>query len=121
MTAYRDWGIERMREISTSDFHIEPVPVEARDQFRAMAESYWRDLMPDAAVCKSRESRDYFFQETFTWAGGNRHPHWALIEKQPIGFVSFEIEDETAYVRDFYIAAEYRRKRVWIKNGGLDV
>ena len=40
----------------TSDFHIEPVPVEAREQFRAMAGAYWRDLMPNAEVCKSRES-----------------------------------------------------------------
>ena len=94
----------------TSNLHIEPVPVEAREQFRAMAEAYWRDLMPDAAVCKSRESRDSFFEETFTWAGGNRHPHWALVDKQPIGFVSFEIEDQTAYVHDFYIATEHRRK-----------
>lgn len=52
----------------TSDFYIEPVPVEAREQFCAMAEAYWRDLMPDAEVCKSRESRDSYFLETFTWA-----------------------------------------------------
>ena len=45
----------------TSDFYIEPVPVEAREQFRAMAEAYWRDLMPDAAVCPVAGIARFFF------------------------------------------------------------
>lgn len=37
MTVCRNWGIERVGETSTRDLHIEPVPVEAREQFRVMA------------------------------------------------------------------------------------
>ena len=89
---------------------IEPVPIAARGQFRALAEAYWREVMPHASVCQSQKACDAFFEEIFTWAGGNRHPHWALIEGQPIGFVSFEIEGGRARVHDFYISSEHRRR-----------
>ncbi|MDP6039787.1 MAG: GNAT family N-acetyltransferase [Candidatus Latescibacteria bacterium] len=101
----------------TNGFHIERVPVESRDQFRTMAETYWRDLMPDAPVCKSREVCDAYFDETFSWDKGNKHPFWALEDGVPVGFVSFEVEKGTAqldgkkaYVHNFYVAAEFRRK-----------
>ena len=89
---------------------IEPVPIAARGQFRALAEAYWREVMPQASVCQSQKACDAFCEEIFTWAGGNRHPHWALIEGQPIGFVSFEIEGGRARVHDFYISSEHRRR-----------
>ena len=61
--------------------------------------------------CVSRGNHAILFlKRRLHGAGGNRHPHWALVDKQPIGFVSFEIEDQTAYVHDFYIATEHRRK-----------
>ena len=99
-----------MVETSTNDLHIEPVPIAAREQFRAMVEAYWREVMPHASACQSPEARDGFFEEIFTWAGGNRHPHWVLMEEQPIGFVSFEIEGGIARVHDFYVVAEHQRK-----------
>jgi len=103
--------------MSENELHIKRVPVERREEFRAMAEVYWYDLMPDSSVCKSREDSDAFFGETFMWEGGDRHPYWVLLENRPIGFVSFDgdggdshLDGKIAYVHDFYVSAKYRRK-----------
>lgn len=100
-----------------TNLHIEHVPLEQRETFFQMAVNYWQDLTPDVAFLKSQEATQACFDDTFTWAGGNRHPYWAWANTEPIGFISIELEHQSntvdgkmAYVHDFYIASQHRRK-----------
>jgi ribosomal protein S18 acetylase RimI-like enzyme len=88
--------------------------VEGHDiaQFRRMVEAYWQELMSKASVVKDPGRRKAYFQERFGWDGGNNHPHWAIEEGGPIGFMVFEVsaEQKRAMVNDFYVLPEARRR-----------
>jgi GNAT superfamily N-acetyltransferase len=81
-------------------------------EFREMVAAYWQALMPHAPVIQDPDQREAYFRERFTWTGGNRHPHWALLAGQRIGFISFEVCEakRSASVEDFYIVPAERRK-----------
>ena len=91
---------------------IEKVDLQDLPHFKSMAEAYWQELMPQALVLQDPERREAHFQDNFAWDDGNRHPHWALVNNRPIGFMSFEVYEETkrAVVDDFYVDPQYRRK-----------
>lgn len=91
---------------------LELVQPAEQERFRQIAEAYWQELMPHADVLQSAEQRERYFQEEFTWTGGNQHPHWGSVDGHLIGFVSFSVEQErkTAYIDDFYILPEARRQ-----------
>ncbi|MFN8493392.1 MAG: GNAT family N-acetyltransferase [Caldilineaceae bacterium] len=91
---------------------LKPVQPTEQERFRLIAEAYWQELMPHADVLQSAEQQERYFQEEFTWAGGDQHPHWAMRDGQIVGFVSFSLDQErkTAYINDFYILPEARRQ-----------
>ncbi len=82
------------------------------EDFRRMAYDYWQELMPHAPVNRDDECRQAYFLKTFIWSEGNHHPFWALVDGRRVGFVSFEagLEKKSAYVNDFYITPDERRK-----------
>ena len=103
--------------MTSPNLYIEQIPLEQRDRFFKMAVNYWQDLMPDVSFLKSQEATQAYFDDTFTWKNGNQHPFWALANAEPIGFISIELEHQSntidgkmAYVHDFYISSQHRRK-----------
>lgn len=90
------------------------VEVAARDvaAFRAMAEAYWRELMPRADAARDRTRRAAYFQERFSWDGGPGHPLWALVDERRIGFAMFRVSDDrrVAHIHDFYVVPPARRR-----------
>lgn len=90
------------------------VQVAARDvaAFRAMAEAYWRELMPRADVVRDQARRATYFQERFAWDGGPGHPRWAVADGRRIDFVMFNVSDDrrVAHVHDFYVVPPARRR-----------
>lgn len=91
---------------------VEKIDVQNLADFRRMVEAYWQELMPKASVVKDPGRREAYFQARFTWDGGNNHPHWAIGEGGPIGFMVFEVSDDRkrAMVNDFYVLPEARRR-----------
>ncbi len=83
-----------------------------RAQFRVLAEAYWHEMMPKSPVLQDPDRMEANFQYCFSWDGGNRHPHWALVQDEPIGFMAFEVNgrEKRAAVHDFYICPESRRQ-----------
>lgn len=91
---------------------IELTPVQPADQddLRHMAESYWAELMPKAAVLKDRSSRDRYFADSFRWEGEQDRPYWALRPGERVGFVTLSRSGQSAYIDDFYIIPSARRQ-----------
>lgn len=58
--------------------YLEKVPLTDILDFRQRVDAYWQELMPHRDVDKNPERREAYFREYFTWAGGNRHPYWAV-------------------------------------------
>lgn len=91
---------------------LERIQPSERERFRQVAETYWHELMPQADVLQDAERRERYFQERFTWDSGNQHPYWANVDGRQVGFISFSIdlERKTAYIEDFYVLPEARRR-----------
>ena len=91
---------------------FEKVGKNDRDAFRSMAEAYWRELMPNADVVNDAPARDFYFQYQFGQDLRNRYLCWAKLEKRPVGFISFMIDDDEkrASIHDVYVIPELRRK-----------
>jgi ribosomal protein S18 acetylase RimI-like enzyme len=77
-----------------------------------MAEAYWAELMPNADVVASEAARAAYFAERFTWAGGDRHPLWVIVDGQPAGFLSLSVDRDAhrAKVHDLYVVPAQRRQ-----------
>jgi ribosomal protein S18 acetylase RimI-like enzyme len=91
-------------------FTIQKVDPKDLPQFRQMVKAYWQELMPKSNVVNDPERWEAYFQEEFTWAGGNNHPHWATVGDERIGFMTFEVADEEkkAMINNFYVAPDKR-------------
>jgi ribosomal protein S18 acetylase RimI-like enzyme len=96
----------------TTLVNLEIVSSAEISDFLQLVEAYWQALMPHAPVVKDGEHRQAYFRERFTWAGGNRHPYWAVVDGRKVGFVSFTVSvvSRSARVEDFYISPTERRK-----------
>jgi ribosomal protein S18 acetylase RimI-like enzyme len=96
----------------TSPIYLERVSSADIIDFQKMVEEYWQELMPHTLVVKDQERRKVYFQESFTWSGGNRHPHWAMVDGRRVGFISFEVSsvNNSATVANFYVFPNERRK-----------
>ena len=83
-------------------------------RFRHMVEAYWQEIMPDATVIQSAEQRLAYFQEQFPLGFNNHWIQWALVEKEPVGFVAVTVtpERKAAMIEDFYVRPTQRRKGV---------
>jgi ribosomal protein S18 acetylase RimI-like enzyme len=91
---------------------LEPVDPSNIEGFRRMVVGYWQELMPQSNVVQDGERQKAYFQESFNWDGGNRHPYWALVDGRKVGFASFAVDeaDNAARIEDFYVVPEERRK-----------
>ncbi|MCL4860748.1 MAG: GNAT family N-acetyltransferase [Caldilineaceae bacterium] len=91
---------------------IELIPVQPSEQteFRQLAEAYWKELMPKAAVLKDSASRDRHFADSFRWEGEQDRPYWALRAGERVGFVTLSRNGQSAYIDDFYIVPGARRQ-----------
>ena len=91
---------------------IKQVDPEDRAPFRELVEAYWRELMPQSPALLDPDRNEANFQYCFAWDGGDRHPYWALVDDQPVGFMAFEVNgrEKRAAVHDFYIRPPARRR-----------
>jgi ribosomal protein S18 acetylase RimI-like enzyme len=91
---------------------LELVQPAERDDFRQIAEAYWEELMPHADVLQDAKRRERYFRDEFTWDGGNQHPYWVIVDGHQVGFIAFsvDLERKTAYIEDFYVLPEARRR-----------
>ncbi len=78
--------------------------------FRSMAEAYWQEIMPSAAVVKNEQRRDAYFQQSFGWQADHQPPYWALVDDRQVGFVHFSLTPGRATIEDFYVAPPERRQ-----------
>jgi ribosomal protein S18 acetylase RimI-like enzyme len=87
--------------------HLTDVPI-----FRRIVEAYWQAVMPHSDVVKHPARREAYFRECFTWAGGNRHPYWAVVSGHNVGFVAYTVDEakKSASTDDFYVVPEERRQ-----------
>jgi ribosomal protein S18 acetylase RimI-like enzyme len=92
--------------------YLEQVKLTDIHDFRRVVEAYWQELMPRSAVVHNPARREAYFQECFTWAGGNRHPYWAVIEGHRVGFLTYTVDEakKSASIDDFYVMPEVRRR-----------
>ncbi len=81
--------------------------------FRAMAERYWDELMPYSVDIRDPSGKQEYFSNRYTWEYGNYHPLWALAETHRVGFVCFDLyeDSKTAVIGDLYVDSEDRRKK----------
>jgi ribosomal protein S18 acetylase RimI-like enzyme len=79
--------------------------------FRQIVDAYWHKLMPHNDVVKNSEGLEAYCRECFTWAGGNRHPYWAVAERCRGGFVAYAVDEarKSASINDIYGVPEGRR------------
>jgi GNAT superfamily N-acetyltransferase len=92
--------------------YLEKVHLADIYNFRRIVDAYWQELMPHSAVVHNPARREAYFQECFTWAGGNRHPHWAVAEGHRVGFLTYTVDEakKSASIDDFYVMPEARRQ-----------
>ena len=91
---------------------IELVDPKDLAHFKAIAEAYWNEMMPKSPMLQDPDRKEANFQYCFAWDGGNRHPHWALVNGEPVGFMAFEVNtrERRAAIHDFYIRPSSRRQ-----------
>lgn len=91
---------------------IEQVDPKEMAAFRHMVEAYWQELMPHAVVLRDPRQWEAYFQAQFAWDGGNRHPCWATVGGERVGFLSLDLyeEERRAQINHFYIVPEQRRR-----------
>jgi ribosomal protein S18 acetylase RimI-like enzyme len=92
--------------------YLEKVPLTDIRDFRRIVEAYWQEVMPQSDVVKNPDRREAYFRECFTWAGGNRHPYWAVADGRSVGFVAYAVDaaKQSASIDDFYVVPEARRQ-----------
>lgn len=78
--------------------------------FRSMAEAYWQEIMPAAAVVKNEQQRAAYFQQSFSWQAEHQPPFWAVVDERLIGIVHFALTHGRATIEDFYVAPQERRQ-----------
>lgn len=95
-----------------ASLRIERVSKKDRDEFRAMVVAYWQELMPRADVVQDEYEQEFYFEYQFGQDDPRRYQCWAKLEKRPIGFMNFLIDDDEkrATIHDFYVIPELRRK-----------
>lgn len=93
-------------------FRLENVSQTDTAAFRSVVLNYWRELMPYSDVMNDSVRQEAYFAQQYTWAGGNGHPRWALLDGRRIGIVNFSIypDEKRAEIEDFYIIPEERRQ-----------
>jgi ribosomal protein S18 acetylase RimI-like enzyme len=103
---------QQMSEIAP--LHLEIVDLADLAEFRHVAKVYWQELMPHAGVVRDASQQEAYFQQRFTWRGGNCHPYWAVSAGRRVGFVSFSIEvaRKMVCIEDFYVLPGARRQGV---------
>ncbi len=91
---------------------LQLVRASEREAFRAVAESYWQELMPHADAVADPVRRDAYFASQFAFEGDSRRPQWAVEGGERVGFVSASVDRaaHTAFIEDFYILPAVRRK-----------
>lgn len=92
--------------------HLEKVHLNDILDFRRIVKAYWQEVMPHSDVVNDPDRRETYFRECFTWAGGNRHPYWAVAEGRRVGFVAYAVDEakKTASINDFYVMPQERRR-----------
>jgi ribosomal protein S18 acetylase RimI-like enzyme len=92
--------------------HLERVPLTDLSNFRRLVEAYWQEVMPHSDIVKCPARKEAYFRECFTWAGGNRHPYWAVASGRQVGFVAYTVDEakKSASIDDFYVVPEERRR-----------
>jgi ribosomal protein S18 acetylase RimI-like enzyme len=80
--------------------------------FRRIVEASWQEVMPHSDVVKHPDRREAYFRACFTWAGGNRHPYWAVASGRNVGFVAYAVDEakKSASIDDFYVVPEEQRR-----------
>jgi ribosomal protein S18 acetylase RimI-like enzyme len=91
---------------------LENVQAEDRNDFRRMAECFWKEIMPHSDVVNDPTRGDSYFVEQFSWQEGDDHPYWAVSKDMRVGFVSFEVEIEKRFAQlgNLYVSPNFRRK-----------
>lgn len=92
--------------------NLEKVRLTDIPTFRCIVEAYWQEVMPHSDVVKQPDRREAFFRACFTWAGGNRHPYWAVVSGRNVGFVAYTVDEakNSASIDDFYVVPAERRQ-----------
>ena len=92
--------------------NLEKVRLTDIPTFRRIVEAYWQEVMPHSDVIKYPDRREAYFRESFTWAGGNRHPYWAVVSGRNVGFVAYTVDEakKSASIDDFYVVPAERRQ-----------
>ena len=107
-------GARKLEKESYESNPVEIKQVDATDltRFKEIAEAYWHELMPKSPMLKDPDRKEANFQYCFAWDGGNRHPYWALVHDEPVGFMTFEANtrEKRAAIHDFFIRPLSRRK-----------
>jgi hypothetical protein len=91
---------------------IEQVDTKHRAGFRSMVQDFWRELTPKSTVVNDPGRWEACFREQFAWDGGNHHPHWAVVDDQPVALMAFgvSVEQKRATVSSFCVIPDERRK-----------
>jgi ribosomal protein S18 acetylase RimI-like enzyme len=87
--------------------HLTDMPI-----VRRLVEAYWQEVMSQSDVVKQPDRREAFFRGCFTWAGGNRHPYWAVVSGRNVGFVAYTVDEakKSASIDDLYVVLAERRQ-----------
>ena len=82
---------------------------------RAMADDYWREIMPQSPIALDRVRRERYFETRFARRTGRDYQWWEKDEEITVGFANAalltdEAGDIYGYLKDFYITPEHRHR-----------